>query len=117
MIAKLREKYLDICFRIQQRAKRRRCDPLPPMRGNMRRVLVVKPPDPMFSEAVFILKDDFFQTPGISRQELLQQAKRAAEECTSSGESCGRVPFLPSAAIFALGAACTVMSLWLAGII
>ena len=65
--------------RRRERFSRRR-EALPVVRGNMRRVIVVEPPDPMFSEAMFILRDDYFQTPGLSRQELLQQAKNAARD-------------------------------------
>ena len=49
----------------------------PVLRGNMRRAIVIKTPDDMFAEAVFILRDDY--DPGISRGELLRQAKSAAE--------------------------------------
>ena len=53
--------------RRRERLSHRR-ETLPVVRGNMRRVIVVEPPDPMFSEAMFILRDDYFQTPGLSRQ-------------------------------------------------
>ena len=57
--------------------KERRGDVL---KGSMKNVIVVHPPGGIFSEAVFILRDDYFQTPGISREALLRQARAAAEE-------------------------------------
>lgn len=51
---------------------------VPVLRGNMRSVLVVPAPTPIFAQAVFILRDDYFSTPGLSHQELMRQAKSAA---------------------------------------
>ncbi len=48
------------------------------VRGNMRRVIVLEPGGEIFQEAVFVLRDDYLPS-GISRQELLRQAKIAAE--------------------------------------
>ena len=104
--------------RRQGRAFRRR-ETLPVIRGNMRRIIVVEPPDPMFSEAMFILRDDYFQTPGLSRQELLQQAKNAARNYVGSAAPPEpRQPvFLPAMSVFALGAAAAILALWVGGVI
>ena len=92
---------------------------LPVVRGNMRRVIVVEPPDPMFSEAMFILRDDYFQTPGLSRQELLRQAQNAARDCVGpAAPPEPRRPIFPTAmSIFALGAAAAILALWIGGVI
>ena len=97
----------------------RRRETLPVVRGNMRRVIVVEPPDPMFSEAMFILRDDYFQTPGLSRQELLQQAQNAARNYVGSAAPPEpRQPvFLPAMSVFALGAAAAILALWIGGVI
>ena len=97
----------------------RRREPLPVVRGNMRRVIVVEPPDPMFSEAMFILRDDYFQTPGLSRQELLRQAKKVAQDFVGTAEPPEpRRPIFPTAmSIFALGAAAAILALWIGGVI
>ncbi len=50
------------------------------LRGCMRNVIVVKPPDRRFREAVFILRDDYFLSEGIGEAELLRQAREAASE-------------------------------------
>ena len=104
--------------RRQGRAFRRR-ETLPVIRGNMRRISVVEPPDPMFSEAMFILRDDYFQTPGLSRQELLQQAQNAARNyVVSAAPPEPRQPvFLPAMSVFALGAAAAILALWVGGVI
>lgn len=96
-----------------------RRETLPVVRGNMRRVIVVEPPDPMFSEAMFILRDDYFQTPGLSRQELLRQAQNVARDFVGGAEPPEfRRPIFPTAmSIFALGAAAAILALWIGGVI
>ena len=92
---------------------------LPVVRGNMRRIIVVQPPDPMFTQAMFILRDDYFQTPGLSSQELLRQAREAARDCVDQAMPAAPVrPVFPTAmSVFALGAAAAIFALWLGGVI
>ena len=82
---------------------------LPPrLRGKLRRAVVVPTPDPMFSEAVFILRDEALREPGVSREELLRQAARAAESYTEDAlPGMERMSLRPLAA-FLLGAAVTL---------
>ena len=125
MIYRLRHRVRDLlaALRFSLSARRRerlsRRETLPVVRGNMRRVIVVKPPDPMFSEAMFILRDDYFQTPGLSRQELLQQAKNAARDYAGAAPPREpQRPIFPTAmSIFALGAAAAILALWIGGVI
>ena len=49
------------------------------VKGCMKNVIVLKPPDPMFREAVFILRDDYLMGDELNRQELLLQARAAAQ--------------------------------------
>lgn len=43
--------------------------PMEPLRGTARRVIVVPSPDPrVFEQAVFIVSDDYLHTPGRARQ-------------------------------------------------
>ena len=104
--------------RRRERLSRQR-ETLPVVRGNMRRVIVVEPPDPMFSEAMFILRDDYFQTPGLSRQELLRQAQNVAQDFVGRAEPPEpRRPIFPTAmSVFALGAAAAILALWIGGVI
>ena len=87
----------------------------PVLRGNMRRAIVIKTPDDMFAEAVFILRDDY--DPGISRGELLRQAKRAAEGHAQRALPPRRYTGLPPMAVFVLGASAAVLTLWLCGVL
>lgn len=49
------------------------------IKGTARRVIVVPSPDPgVFEQAIFIVKDEYMKKPGISQQELLRQAEKAA---------------------------------------
>ena len=49
--------------------------PMEPLRGTARRVIVVPSPDPrVFEQAVFIVSDDYLHTPGKSQTELLRCA-------------------------------------------
>ena len=125
MIYRLRHRAEELlsALRFSLSARRRerlsRREPLPVVRGNMRRVIVVEPPDPMFSEAMFILRDDYFQTPGLSRQELLRQAQNAARDFvgTAAPREPGRPIFPTAMSIFALGAAAAILALWVGGVI
>lgn len=54
------------------------------VKGCVRNVIVVKPGDKAFKEAVFILRDDYFSSPGLSRSALLRQAKDAARRYTDA---------------------------------
>ena len=85
------------------------------LRGNMRNVIVVHPPEGMFSEAVFILRDDY--DPGISRGELLRQAKSAAEGHAQRALPPRRYTGLPPMAVFVLGASAAVLTLWISGVL
>ena len=91
---------------------------LPPrLRGKLRRAVVVQTPDPMFSEAVFILRDEALREPGVSREELLRQAARAAESYTEDAlPGMERMSLRPLAA-FLLGAAVTLAVLWAVGML
>lgn len=62
------------------RARRRR-PARPAVQGRMRNVIVLKPDDPRFTEAVFILRDDYLLSGELNRRELLLQAREAAENC------------------------------------
>jgi hypothetical protein len=71
----------------------------------------------MFSEAVFILRDEALREPGVSREELLRQAARAAESYTEDAlPGMERVSLRPLAA-FLLGAAVTLAVLWAVGML
>jgi len=88
---------------------------LPLIRGTMHRAIVLKSPDEIFSQAVFILNDSFLQREGVSRKELLRQAGEAA------GLYCPprrkKFAALAPAALFLLGAASAILVLLAAGLL
>ena len=54
------------------------------LRGNAHNVIVVKAPCEDFTEAIFILKDDYYLHSSVPAEELLCQARAAAENYTAS---------------------------------
>ena len=49
------------------------------VKGTSRRIIVVKSPDPeVFDEAIFVVKEEFLRSPGVSQSQLLSDARRAA---------------------------------------
>lgn len=49
------------------------------VKGVAKRVIVVKSPDPrVFEEAIFIVREDYMKTAGVSRTQLLSEARQAA---------------------------------------
>lgn len=86
-----------------------------PLRGNMHRAIILRCPGEGFSQAVFILNEDFSREEGVSQKELLNQARQAA---------AGFIPMqgrrsagLSRAAVFLLGAGSAMMLNWAFGLI
>ena len=49
------------------------------VKGLSKKVIIVKSPDPkIFEQAIFIVRDDYLSSQGITQKELLKQARRAA---------------------------------------
>ena len=62
------------------------------VKGVAKRVIVVKSPDPkVFEEAIFIVREDYMKTAGVTRSQLLSEAKQAAGVYTGSLRG-GRIP-------------------------
>ena len=61
-----------------------------PVKGSMRGVIVVKPENSIFSEALFVLSDEYMRTQGVSSQELLRQATEAAARYSVSQGLAGK---------------------------
>ena len=50
------------------------------VKGTAKRVIVVKSPDKkVFEEAIFIVREDYMKTAGVSRTQLLSEARQAAD--------------------------------------
>ena len=84
--------------------------PRPPViRGCSQRVIVVRPPDRRFREAVFVLREDYWQDPEADRERLLAEAEDAAKDYIRSLWPASRSPsplwllaLLPPAAVLLL---------------
>ena len=97
MIQRLRHGIARLFTGTRARLRRRSRSTGPPVKGRMASVIVVKPPDPRFKEAVFVLKDEYFLDTELSRQELLLQAREAAREYVASvSPPKRRLPPLPA---------------------
>lgn len=79
MIERIRERL----FFLRSAARRNETRSLP-LRGTARNVIVVKAPNDIFTEAIFMLKDDYYLSPSLSSAELLRQAKEAAHGYAAS---------------------------------
>ena len=89
----------------------------PPLRGKLRRAVVVPSPDAHFTEAVFLLRDDLLRDDGLDREALLREAVRAAERRTADMLPPSPRPALRPAAAFLLGALGMLLALRLAGML
>ena len=65
------------------------------VKGCSKNVILVKSPAPMFSEALFILKDDAFHEHNADSKAILRQAKAAAGQYTAALQQRKALPFLP----------------------
>lgn len=76
------------------------------IKGTAHRIIVVKSPDTrLFTEAVFVVRDDIFRD-GVSEKELMRQAEEAAKAFTAAALPAARRKFpymllVPMAAILA----------------
>ena len=87
------------------------------LKGKLKRAVVVPTPDALFSEAVFILRDEALRSPGLDREELLREASRAAESFAESYLPEPEHVSLRPGAAFLLGAACAVVAVWALGLL
>ena len=107
---------LKAALRLKRRSPGTMDDAAEPIRGLSRRVIVLPSPDKrIFQEAVFILRDDYLRTEGISRRALLQQADACAQgylaRCIPARRlSAGMLWMLALAAVEA--AAILILILW-----
>ena len=82
-------------LRRQPRLRSRRYSP--PVKGNMRSVIVVKPDNAMFAEACFVLSDKYVRESGQSNEELLRQARDAANAFAGAAVPPGNVIYVRAA--------------------
>ena len=87
------------------------------VKGTARRIVIVKSPDKrIFEEAIFIVREDYLHTAGITQSQLMKEAQEAAHgymgnlKATSKKRS-GRGLLMTLSALFGSGAAFAVMKL------
>ena len=76
------------------------------VKGITRQVILVKSPDPkLFEEAIFIVKEEALARDGVSADQVLKQARQAADGYLRQGRAWNRrLDGLPGPAWGALGA-------------
>ncbi|MGI5963559.1 MAG: translation initiation factor 2 [Lawsonibacter sp.] len=76
------------------------------VKGITRQVILVKSPDPkLFEEAIFIVKEEALAREGVSAEQVLKQARQAADGYLKQGKSWSRrLERLPGPAWGAAGA-------------
>lgn len=77
------------------------------VKGISRRVVVVNAPDRrLFEQAIFIVRNDAVGV-GVSSQELVEEARRVAEQCAGSGFRMRRRWMMPvGCALLGAGGCC-----------
>ena len=86
------------------------------IQGSAGNVIIVKSPNTeYFKEAIFILRDDLFTRRGVSRQQLLHEAHRAASEYIGGLAGARDLTALRYLFFFLLGAASSLGTLMLLG--
>lgn len=77
------------------------------VKGITRQVILVKSPDPrLFEEAIFIVKEEALAREGVSADQVLKEARQAADGYLRQGKAWNRrLERLPTYAWGAVGAA------------
>ena len=80
MIGRIQERIWRLWHGRQKKSRRKPVLPYAPVKGSLKSMIVVKPENGVFSEAVFILSDEYLRSRKDLTQELLNQAGEAAAE-------------------------------------
>lgn len=77
------------------------------VKGITRQVILVKSPDPrLFEEAIFIVKEEALAKEGVTAEQVIKQARQAADGYLKSGKGMGgKLRGLPPGIWVAAGAA------------
>ena len=87
------------------------------VKGISRQVILVQSPDPkLFDQAIFLLREDAFSAPGVTPEQVLRQARQAADGYLRKNTILGRVARrLPGPVWGLLGAGSTSL-VWMAAL-
>ena len=87
------------------------------VKGISRRVIVIKSPDRrLFDEAIFIVREDALQGPGVTGDEIIKEAQKVADSFVRTNLQRG-FPKIPAPVYAALGAVGAAGVWLLAGLI
>ena len=104
-------------YRPAGRLRKTRKDVWYMVKGINRRVIVVKAPDPkLFDEAIFLLREDAFSAAGVTPEQVIRQARQAADGYLRKNTVCGRVSARLSPAVWGAAGAAVASAVWAAGI-
>lgn len=83
------------------------------VKGVARRVIVVKSPDRrLFEQAIFIMKEDAFNTEGVTAEQVLAEAQRVADGYIRRNAGPGRWLRKIPAPIYAAAGAAAATLVW-----
>ena len=84
------------------------------VKGINRQVIVVKSPDPkLFDQAIFLLREDAFSGSGVSPEQVIRQARQAADGYLRQNTILGRAARHLSAPLWTLFGAVGSSLVWL----
>ena len=87
------------------------------VKGITRRVIVIKTPDPkLFEEAIFIVREEVSASGGVTGDEIVRQAQKAANDYIKNHARSRRKIRIP-APVFLLAGALLASAAWFAAII
>jgi len=84
------------------------------VKGINRQVIVVKSPDPkLFDQAIFLLREDAFtSSPGATPEQIIRQARQAADGYLRKNTVVGRAAARLSPAGWGVAGAAVASALW-----
>ena len=87
------------------------------IKGVSRRVIVVKSPDRrFFEEAIFIVREEILGTPGVTADQVVEEARRVADNFVKKSRSKWYQK-IPAPGYAALGAAASTLLWWIGTIL
>ena len=85
------------------------------VKGVNRQVIVVKSPDPrLFDEAIFFVREDAFSSPGATPEQVIRQARQAADGYLRRNTAYGKLTARLSAPAWSAAGALAASLVWAA---
>lgn len=85
------------------------------VKGINRQVIVVKSPDPkLFDQAIFLLREDAFSSSGTTPEQVIRQARQAADGYLRKNTVVGRAAARLSPPLWGMMGAISASAVWAA---